>query len=44
MEREFLNGETVYFNNTVQTKKALLGQWMIPLKESWLARRMKVSQ
>lgn len=44
MEKGFLNGETVYFNNTVQTKKALLEQWMIPLKESWLARRLKVSQ
>jgi len=44
VEKEFINGETVYFNNTVLTKKALLEQWMIPLKESWLARRMKVSQ
>lgn len=44
VERGFINGDTVYFNNTVLTKKALLEQWMIPLKESWLARRMKVSQ
>jgi len=36
---EFINGDTLYFNNTVQTKNELLNRWIIPVKESWLAKR-----
>ena len=31
--------ETPYFNNTVQTKVELETNWLIPLKNSWLAGR-----
>lgn len=31
--------DTLYFNNTVTTKAALLDHWIIPLKDSWLAQR-----
>ena len=31
---------TIYFNNTVGTKKELLGNWMIPICESWLSARV----
>jgi hypothetical protein len=31
--------ETLYFNNTVLTKQEWETQWMIPLKDSWLASR-----
>jgi hypothetical protein len=37
VENNFLNGDTIYFNNLVQTKNELLNKWMIPVKESWLA-------
>lgn len=43
LDNKFINTDTTYFNNTVQTKQALLTQWMIPLKESWLGKRIQVS-
>jgi hypothetical protein len=42
VENDFLNGDTLYFNNTVLSKKELLQNWIIPLKESWLAKRVKL--
>ena len=43
IDKGYLNGDTLIFNNTVATKKALLRQWLIPLKESWLAARLNLS-
>lgn len=34
-----LSAETIYFNNNIQTKEALLHSWIIPIKDSWLAKR-----
>lgn len=39
IENNFINADTLYFNNTVQTKEELLKRWLIPVKESWLAKR-----
>lgn len=39
IKNDFINGETLYFDNTVLTKKELLQNWIIPVKESWLAKR-----
>ncbi len=36
---DFINADTLYFNNTVQTKNELLNRWIVPVKESWLAKR-----
>lgn len=36
----FINAETLYFNNTVPTKKSLLENWIIPVKKSWLNTRL----
>jgi len=44
IENNFIDGETIYFNNLVQTKDELLNKWMIPLKESWLAKRIHALQ
>ncbi len=38
----FINGDTLYFNNTVLTKEALLNNWIIPIKKSWLAARVSL--
>jgi len=40
VKNEFLQAETLYFNNTVLTKKDLLQNWIIPIKDSWLAKRI----
>jgi len=31
--------DTLYFNNTVETKAELETKWMIPLKDSWLGQK-----
>jgi hypothetical protein len=36
----FITVDTLYFNNLVQTKEELEKQWIIPVKESWLASRL----
>ena len=43
IKNDFINGETLYFNNTVLTKKELLQNWIIPIKESWLAKRINTA-
>ena len=37
----FINGDTLYFNNLVQTKEELEKNWIIPVKESWLAKKVE---
>lgn len=39
-ENEFIQADSLYFNNTVLTKKELLQNWIIPIKDSWLAKRI----
>ena len=43
IENKFVDADTLYFNNTVTTKKELLENWLIPVKESWLAKRFDFS-
>ena len=38
----FIDGDTLYFNNLVQTKEELENNWIIPLKNSWLKNRVKL--
>ncbi len=35
----FINGDTLFFNNLVASKKELLESWIIPVKSSWLGAR-----
>ena len=44
IENGFITGDTLYFNNTVQTKKELETRWIIPVKESWLAKRFSFTR
>lgn len=41
IENGFISSETSYFNNTVQTLEELNHHWIIPVKESWLAKRLQ---
>lgn len=41
VENNFITADTLYFNNLVSTKQELEDRWMIPVKESWLAHRIK---
>jgi hypothetical protein len=40
LEHGFITPDTLYFNNTILTKKELLSHWIIPIKESWLSGRI----
>lgn len=40
----FINADTLYFNNTVLTKKELAEKWLIPVKESWLSTRVDLTK
>lgn len=41
IEHNKISHSTTYFNNTVNTKVALLNNWMIPVSESWLSSKVK---
>lgn len=36
----FITGDTLYFNNLVQTKEELENSWIVSVKDSWLAKRL----
>jgi hypothetical protein len=42
-ENNFISGETLYFNNLVQTKRELESNWIIPVSESWIAKKAEVA-
>ncbi len=44
VENNFINADTLYFNNTVLSKREMLDKWIIPVKESWLAKRINFSE
>ena len=39
----FINGDTLYLNNLVQSKEELENKWMLPVKLSWLKSRLKLT-
>jgi hypothetical protein len=39
-ENNFIEADTLYFNNLVQTKEELISNWLIPVKESWVAKKV----
>ena len=43
LENGFIELSTLYFNNTVATKKELEENWIIPVKNSWLARKLSTN-
>ena len=43
VENGFINGDTLYFNNLVQTKDELESDWIIPVKNSWLEKKISIS-
>jgi hypothetical protein len=39
LENGFLDGDSLYFDNTVRTKDELIHKWIVPMKDSWLRTR-----
>ncbi len=40
----FITPETIYFNNLIQTKAELETNWTIPIKSSWLAKKISTTK
>jgi hypothetical protein len=40
LDKGYINADTPLFNNTLTSKKELMENWLVPLKESWLARQV----
>lgn len=40
VENNFITADTLYFNNTALTRKDLEDNWLIKVKDSWLARKL----
>jgi len=40
INNNYVGGDTIYFNNTIQTKEEFENNWMVPVKASWLAKRL----
>ena len=40
IDHGFISANTLYFNNLVQSKEELENKWIIPLRDSWLAKRI----
>ena len=43
IDHNLITPETLYFNNTILTKKELVNNWIISVKNSWLALRIPSS-
>jgi hypothetical protein len=43
LENNFIEPSTLYFNNTVLTLDQLKENWLIPIKDSWLAKDQRFS-
>ncbi|HSZ86952.1 MAG TPA: hypothetical protein VK787_13045 [Puia sp.] len=41
VENNFIDEETLYFNNIVPNKNELENNWIIPVKQSWLSKKLK---
>ncbi|MEP6596431.1 MAG: hypothetical protein ABJA71_10825, partial [Ginsengibacter sp.] len=39
IENDLISPDTLYFNNTVQTKQELINNWITPVKDSWLVKK-----
>lgn len=44
LQNKFLDASTLYFNNTVLTLDQLKNNWLIPIKDSWLAKDKRFSE
>lgn len=43
LEKGFIDENTLYLNNTVLTRADMDRSWLIPLKDSWLAKKLPLA-
>lgn len=44
IDNGFIDENTLYFNNIVQTKEELGSKWIIAVKDSWLAKKISATK
>jgi len=44
VDNGFISADTLFFNNIVQTKAELENSWIIPLKDSWLSKKISFAK
>lgn len=44
LENNFIQPETIYFNNLVQTKQEFENNWLQKVSDSWLSKRIRLPQ
>jgi len=44
VDNGFVDGDTLYFNNLVQTKQELESKWIVPVKDSWLRSKIVIGK
>ena len=42
-DNRFIDSHTLYFNNLVQSKAELENNWLVPIKDSWLSKKITVN-
>lgn len=42
LKNNFINKDTLFFNNIVVTKKELEDNWIIPVSKSWLSKKLSL--
>ncbi|HWR33099.1 MAG TPA: hypothetical protein VN451_06220 [Chitinophagaceae bacterium] len=43
VDNGFIKADTLYFNNLVQTKAEMESRWIVPVKDSWLPKKITFS-
>lgn len=44
IDNGFIDSDTLYFNNLVQTKEELESKWIMPIKNSWLTKKISLNK
>lgn len=44
LDKSYIDADTPMFNNTLTSKRELMENWLVPLKDSWLASRVTLPQ
>jgi hypothetical protein len=44
VDNGFISPDTLFFNNMVLTKEELENNWIVPVKDSWLGKRININQ
>ena len=44
VDNGFISADTFFFNNIVQTKEEFENNWIIPVKDSWLSKKISFAK